>query len=86
MLFGFGAQDKALGAGIGAARGHLRRDLGRGGGGTVADSAVSGTSGGLVGCGGPSSVYLSTLSLGGATRIEYDRGRWNRCCSWSPAA
>jgi len=24
-----------------------------------------------VGCGGPSSVYLSTLSLGGATRIEY---------------
>jgi len=38
---------------------------------TVADSAVSGTSGGLVGCGGPSSVYLSTLSLGGATRIEY---------------
>ena len=29
MRFGFGAQDKALGAGIGAARGHLRRDLGR---------------------------------------------------------
>ena len=24
-----------------------------------------------MGCGGPSSVYLSTLSLGGATRIEY---------------
>jgi len=24
-----------------------------------------------VGCGGPSSVYLSTVSLGGATRIEY---------------
>jgi len=24
-----------------------------------------------VGCGGRSSVYLSTLSLGGATRIEY---------------
>ena len=37
---------------------------------TVADSAVSGTSGGLVGCGGPSSVYLSTLSLGGDARIE----------------
>ena len=34
MRFGFGAQDKALGAGIGAARGHLRRDLGRGGGGS----------------------------------------------------
>ena len=33
MRFGFGAQDKALGAGIDAARGHLRRDLGRGGGG-----------------------------------------------------
>jgi len=33
VRFGFGAQDKALGAGIGAARGHLRRDLGRGGGG-----------------------------------------------------
>ena len=29
-----------------------------------------GTSGGLVGCGGPSSVYLSTLSLGGDARIE----------------
>ena len=24
-----------------------------------------------MGCGGPSLVYLSTLSLGGATRIEY---------------
>ena len=24
-----------------------------------------------MGCGGPSSVYLSTLSLGGAARIEY---------------
>ena len=24
-----------------------------------------------MGCGGPSSVYLSTRSLGGATRIEY---------------
>ena len=24
-----------------------------------------------MGCGGPSSVYLSTLSLGGASRIEY---------------
>ena len=24
-----------------------------------------------MGCGGPCSVYLSTLSLGGATRIEY---------------
>ena len=24
-----------------------------------------------MGCGGPASVYLSTLSLGGATRIEY---------------
>jgi len=24
-----------------------------------------------VGCGGPSSVYLSTLSLGGDARIEY---------------
>ena len=30
-----------------------------------------GTSGGLVGCGGLSSAYLSTLSLGGAARIEY---------------
>ena len=29
-----------------------------------------GTSGGLVGCGGLSSVYLSTRSLGGAARIE----------------
>jgi len=36
----------------------------------VAIRRFSGTSGGLVGCGGPSSVYLSTLSLGGATRIE----------------
>ena len=27
-----------------------------------------------MGCGGLSSVYLSTLSLGGATRIEY--GPW----------
>ena len=24
-----------------------------------------------MGCGGPSSFYLSTMSLGGATRIEY---------------
>ena len=24
-----------------------------------------------MGCGGPSSVYLSTMSLGGAARIEY---------------
>ena len=37
---------------------------------TVANSAVRGTFGGLVGRGGPSSVYLSTLSLGGAARIE----------------
>ena len=29
-----------------------------------------GTTGGLVGCGGLSLVYLSTLSLGGATSIE----------------
>jgi len=29
-----------------------------------------GTSGGLVGCGGLSSAYLSTLSLGGDARIE----------------
>ena len=36
----------------------------------VADSAVSCTSGGLVGCGDPASVYLSTLSLGGDARIE----------------
>ena len=37
----------------------------------VADSAVSWHfPGGLVGCGGLSLVYLSTLSLGGATSIE----------------
>jgi len=36
----------------------------------VADSAVSCIFGGLVGRGGPSSVYLSTRSLGDATRIE----------------
>jgi len=62
-----------VGGGIGAVRGHLRRDLGRGGGGGSSGGfgGFRGTSGGLVGCGGPSSVYLSTLSLGGATRIEY---------------
>ena len=37
---------------------------------TVANSAVSWYFGGLVGRGGPSSVYLSTLSLGGDARIE----------------
>ena len=36
----------------------------------VADSAVPGTSGGLVRCDGPPLVYLSTLSLGGDARIE----------------
>ena len=36
----------------------------------VADSAVSWYFGGLVGLGGLSSVYLSTLSLGGDARIE----------------
>ena len=36
----------------------------------VADSAVSWLSRCLVGGGGLSLVYLSTLSLGGATRIE----------------
>ena len=36
----------------------------------VANSAVSWYIGSLVGRGGPSSVYLSTLSLGGDARIE----------------
>ena len=50
----------------------------------VANSAVSWYfSVAWVGCGGPSSVYLSTLSLCGDARSNIDRGRWNRCCSWS---
>ena len=74
-----------MGGGIGAVRGHLRRDPGRGGGvgpsSVYLSTCLGGfgggilfvvTFGGLVGQwrGGPSSVYLSTLSLGGAARIE----------------